>query len=167
MIDHFWGIFLQLVQTPFQHEELVWGIVPLYFGWIVNELSSPKPSYLTATQAGFGFLWAGAHWTWQYFRTHPGGPPRPTLSALVAVNVLVTGLVLALGLVTLVSGLRRKYPRHCSFLGHTRFSAYFMIAIFPIQSNYLQWSWDRVAAILLFAVPIWLLFQFGLMPMRR
>jgi len=42
-----------------------------------------------------------------------------------------------------------------------------MIAIFPIQSNYLAWSWDRLVAILLFAVPSWLILHFGLMPFRK
>jgi hypothetical protein len=46
-------------------------------------------------------------------------------------------------------------------------SNYFMIAIFPIQANYLIWSWDRLAAIALFAAPAWFLLHFGLMPMRK
>jgi hypothetical protein len=41
-----------------------------------------------------------------------------------------------------------------------------MIAIFPIQSHYLEWTWERLIAIILFAVPIWLLLHFGLMPVR-
>ena len=53
------------------------------------------------------------------------------------------------------------------FLGHTRSGAYFMIAIFPIQSGYLVWSWPRVCAIAVFAVPLWLLVHFALMPVRR
>jgi tripartite-type tricarboxylate transporter receptor subunit TctC len=76
-------------------------------------------------------------------------------------------VVLATGAVALVSGLRRRYPRHCAFLGHTRFSNYFMIAIFPIQAHYLSWTWDRLAAIILFALPAWLVLHFGLMPMRN
>lgn len=32
MIHHYWTIFAELVGVPFQHIELVWGIVPLYFG---------------------------------------------------------------------------------------------------------------------------------------
>jgi hypothetical protein len=53
------------------------------------------------------------------------------------------------------------------FLGHSRFSAYFMIAIFPIQTGHLEWTWERVWAIALFAVPLWLLLHFGLMPLRK
>jgi hypothetical protein len=69
--------------------------------------------------------------------------------------------------VALVSGLRRKYPKYGSFLGYTRFSNYFMIAIFPIQARSLPWTWDRLIAIALFAVPIWLVLHFGLMPIRN
>jgi len=41
-----------------------------------------------------------------------------------------------------------------------------MITIFPMQSNYLPWSWERVTAIVLFAMPLWLAFHFGFKPLR-
>jgi hypothetical protein len=73
--------------------------------------------------------------------------------------------------VALISGLRRKYPKYCAFLGHTRFSNYFMITIFPIQAHNppwtLPWTWERLIAIALFAVPVWLVLHFGLMPIRK
>lgn len=162
-----WTTFAELVATPFRHVDLIWGIGPLYFGWLFNELNSSKRSFRTAIQTGFSFLWAGAHWTYQYFTAHPEAKRTLTPETLLAVNVLVTMLVLLFGAVALLSGLRRKYPPYGSFLGHTRFSNYFMIAIFPIQSRYLDWSWERLIAILAFAVPVWLLVHFGLMPMRR
>ncbi len=89
------------------------------------------------------------------------------MNTLLAVNVAVTLMVAGVGLVALVSGLRRKYPPYASFLGHTRFSNYFMIAIFPMQSRYLDWSWERVMIILAFAVPVWLLAHLLLLPFRR
>ena len=79
---------------------------------------------------------------------------------------MVTGLVLVLGAVALYSGLRRRFPKYASFLGHTRFSNYFMITIYPIQAHALEWTWNRLAAIALFAVPVWLVLHFGLMPLR-
>jgi hypothetical protein len=87
---------------------------------------------------------------------------------MLPVNLLVTFLVLALGAVALVSGLRKKFPQHLRFIGHTRFANYFMITIYPIQAHApgLGWTWDRLAAIALFAVPVWLLLHFGLMPVR-
>ena len=66
----------------------------------------------------------------------------------------------------LYSGLRRRYPRYASFLGHTRFSNYFMITLYPIQAHALDWTGRRLAAIAIFAVPIWLVLHFGLMPLR-
>lgn len=167
MLNHYWSVFAELIRTPFGHPDLIWGIVPLYFGWVLNELTSSKASYRTAIQTGFSFLWAGAHWTYQYFSVQSSTRRPVSLDALMAVNVMVTILVLAVGLAALVSGLRRRFPRYGSFLGHTRFSNYFMIAMFPIQSTYLHWSWDRLMAIILFAIPIWVVVHFGLMPFRK
>ena len=162
-----WTTFAELVVTPFQHADLIWGIGPLYFGWVFNELTSSKRSYRTAIQTGFSFLWAAAHWTYQYFTAHPEAKRGLTPEALLAVNVMVTMLVILFGAAALVSGLRKKYPPYGSFLGHTRFSNYFMIAIFPIQSRYLDWSWERLLAILIFAIPVWLIVHVGLMPLRK
>jgi hypothetical protein len=89
------------------------------------------------------------------------------LDAMLPVNLLVTFLTLVLGVVALISGIRKKFPKLLRFIGHTRFANYFMIAIFPIQSHYLPWTVERLAAIVLFAVPIWLVLHFGLMPVRR
>ena len=87
------------------------------------------------------------------------------------INLVVTSLVILLGAVALFSGLRRRYPKHFAFLGYTRFSNYFMITIFaiqtPIQAYHLDWTWERLIAIALFAVPVWLALHFGLMPIRN
>jgi len=159
--------FIELIITPFRHAELVWGIVPLYFGWIVNELTSSKATYGTAVQTGFSFMWAGAHWAYQYLTTNPGAAKGFNLSLFLAVNVTVTILVLIMGVLAFVCGIRKRYPKYGAFLGHTRFSNYFMITIFPMQSGFLPWSWDRFIAILAFAVPTWMIFHFGLMPLRK
>ncbi len=158
--------FWELIQTPFQHLSLVWGIVPLYFALLLNEMTSSKANFRTALQTGFSFLWASAQWLYPYFKL--GGPKAPYagLDAMLPVNLFVTFVVLVLGVIALVSGIRRHYPRYGSFLGHTRFSHYFMITIFPIQAHYLSWTWERVCAIALFAIPAWLVLHFGLMPVR-
>lgn len=167
MIHGYWTVFVELVQTPFQHVELVWGIVPLYFGLLLNELTSAKANYRTAIQTGFSFLWAGVQWLYPYFKVHVHGGPRLELGAMLPVNLSVTLLVLVLGVVALISGLRRRYPRYGAFLGYTRFANYFMITIFPIQARFIEWSWDRLIAISFCAVPVWLVLHFGLMPVRH
>jgi hypothetical protein len=167
MLSHYWSAFTELIVVPFKHVALVWGIVPLYFGLLLNELTSDKANFRTAIQTGFSFLWAGAQWLWPYFVPHAAHGRYLELNAMLPVNLLVTFLVLALGVIGLVSGLRKKYPKHLRFIGHTRFGNYFMITIFPIQAHYLPWTWDRFLAIVVFAVPIWLLLHFGLMPVRN
>lgn len=162
------AIFLELIGKPFERTVMIWGIVPLYFSWLVAELSGSKASFKTAIQTGFNLLWAGAQWIWQYSEG-PGSGGRLDLSALFAVNVLVTAITILLGAVAMFSGIRRRFPKYCSFLGHSRFSSYLTITVFPIQANFLKWSWDRLVAILLFAIPTWLglgLMQYALRASR-
>ena len=164
MMAGYWATFVELIVSPFQHMELVWGIVPLYFGLLLNELTSAKANFRTAIQTGFSFLWAAAQWLYPYFKSRGG--PHLELDAMLPINLLVTFTVLGLGVVALFCGLRKRFPKHGRFLGHTRFSNYFMIAIFPIQAHYLAWSGARLIAIVAFAVPVWLVLHFGLMPVR-
>lgn len=162
----YWVAFTQLIRTPFTETALIWGIVPLYFALLLNEMTSSKANFRTAIQTGFSFTWASCQWLYPYFRPHATGAARLELGAMLPVNLFVTFVVLGLGVVAFISGLRRKYPRYGAFLGHTRFANYFMITIFPIQARALNWQWDYVAAIALFAVPVWLVLHFGLMPVR-
>ena len=167
MSQHPLAVFAELIRTPFQHLALVWGIVPLYFALLLSELTSDKKSFRTAIQTGFSFLWAGAQWLYLY-RILADTPTASevALKGLHPINLVVTGLVLVLGVVALYSGLRQRYPKYTSFLGHTRFSNYFMITLYPIQAHALEWTWKRLAAIAIFAVPVWLVLHFGLMPFR-
>ena len=162
----YWNTFTELIAKPFQDISLVWGIVPLYFALLLNELTSSKANFRTAIQTGFSFLWAGAQWLYAHWTSHGSGSLH-NLSWLLPVNLFVTFLVLTLGVLALFSGLRHRFPKYGSFLGHTRFANYFMITIFPMQAHKLTWSWQRLGAIVIFAVPIWLLLHFGLMPFRR
>lgn len=155
--------FAELIRVPFQHIDLVWGIVPLYFGLLLNELTPSKANFRTAVQTGFSFLWAGAHWAYSFYATRPASPPQ---GGSPPVNLFVTAVVILLGIFALVSGMRRRFPKGLRFLGHTRFANYFMITIFPMQSEFLPWTWPRVIAIGLFAIPAWIALHFGLMPLR-
>jgi hypothetical protein len=168
MLHNCWATFTELIATPFEHGALIWGIVPLYFGLLLNELTANKASFRTALQTGFSFIWAGAQWLWPFFVPHASHGRYLELNAMLPVNLLVTFLVIALGAVALASGVRKKFPKHLRFLGHTRFANYFMITIFPIQAHIgMDWTWDRLLAIAVFAVPIWLVLHFGLMPIRN
>ncbi len=167
MHQDYFAVFGELIRTPFRHIELVWGIVPLYFALLLSELTSAKKSFSTAIQTGFSFLWAGAQWIYLYHQGSAATPAhKATPETFHPINLVVTGLVLLLGATALYSGLCRRFPRYGSFLGHTRFGNYFMITIYPIQAHALQWTWSRLAAIGIFALPIWLLLHFGLMPFR-
>lgn len=145
---------------------MVWGIVPLYFGWLLNELTPGKANFRTALQTGFSFIWASLQWLYPHFSGQPMTGTK-IVGMLLVVNMFVTFLVLGLGIVAFFSGLLKKFPPYGKFLGHTRFSNYFMIAIFPMQAHQPPWSWDRLAAIVIFAFPIWFLLHFGLKPLRK
>ena len=163
----YWNTFVELIVTPFQHTWMIWGIVPLYFALLLNELTSAKANFRTAIQTGFSFLWADAQWIYPFFKSQQAAGPHPQWNLLLSINIIVCVIVFVLGTLALVSGFRRRYPKYCSFLGYTRFSNYFMITLFPIQAHQLVWTWERLIAIILFAVPIWLLLHFGLMPLRK
>ncbi|HXS68412.1 MAG TPA: hypothetical protein VN761_06180 [Candidatus Polarisedimenticolia bacterium] len=162
----YWTAFTTLIRTPFEITPLIWGIVPLYFALFLSEMTSTKANFRTAIQTGFSFIWASLQWLYPYFRPHATGVSRLELGAMLPVNLFVTFAVLALGIVAFLSGVRRKYPKYFSFLGYTRFANYFMITIFPMQARVLNWEWDYVIAIILFAIPVWLVLNFGLMPIR-
>jgi hypothetical protein len=166
-ISHYWAVFVELVVAPFEHVELVWGIVPLYFALLLGEMTSSKANYRTAIQTGFSFLWAGVQWLFPYFRARGPYGPHIELYSMLPIKMFFTFLVLALGAVALVSGIREKFPKYCQFLGYTRFVNYFMIAIFPLQVGCLKWTWDYLIAIILFAPPVWAILYFGLMPVRK
>src|SRR5882672_7406409 len=109
MSHNYWTTFVELICTPFQHVALVWGIVPLYFALLLNEMTSAKANFRTAIQTGFSFLWAGAQWLYPYFRPQAHGLARLELHAMLPVNLAVTFIVIGLGAVALFSGIRRRY----------------------------------------------------------
>jgi len=164
MIYNYVMIFGELIAAPFGVIHTIFGIVPLYFGLVVNEITSAKANYKTAVQTGFSFLWAGMQWLYPHFKSSDGA--REALGAMLPINLLVTGAVLGLGILALVSGIRKRYPEKCQFLGHSRFSNYFMITIYPMQAQVLDWTWERLIALTLFAFPIWLILQLIFEPFR-
>src|SRR5689334_16886195 len=135
MSHDYWSVFAELIRTPFEDISLIWGIVPLYFALLLGELTSAKANFRTAIQTGFSFLWAAAQWVYPYFKARGHRAPYMAFNALTPINLFVTLAVLVLGAIALWSGIRRRYPKYCSFLGYTRFANYFMITIYPIQAH--------------------------------
>jgi hypothetical protein len=166
MTHHYGLTFFELIRAPFLDVSMIWGIVPLYFALLLNELTATKANFRTAIQTGFSFVWAAAQWIYFSAKSRPPGAVPSAAMLPRSINLFVTLAVMAIGLLALYSGLRRRYPKYGSFLGHTRFSNYFMITIYPIQAHHFGWTWERIAAIALFALPIWLVLHFGLMPLR-
>ena len=62
MIYNYVMLFGELLAAPFGSVQSIFGIIPLYFGLIVNEITSAKANFKTAVQTGFSFLWAGTQW---------------------------------------------------------------------------------------------------------
>jgi hypothetical protein len=102
MNHNYWSLFGELIRTPFLHLELIWGIVPLYFGLLLNEMTSTKANFRTALQTGFSFLWAGAQWLYPYVKFH--GITEVELNSVSPINLAVTSLVLGFGAVAFGSG---------------------------------------------------------------
>jgi hypothetical protein len=74
----------------------------------------------------------------------------------------VSAAAIGLGLFSIVLGFRKKDKALCEILGHTRFTCYFLILLYPMQHSpqLVAWSWNNMAAVLIFAVPCWFLIYF-------
>lgn len=147
--------WVQLVVAPFQHFSQVWlGIVPLYVSLLLGELYKSKVSFSHAVGNGFVMLWAGLNWAMHLgnlgFAAYVGTIKERTVAAWV-----VALCAIALGVFTIVLGIRKKDKGLCAVLGHTRFTSYFLILLYPMQTRLLRWEFDSLAAILIFAAPCW------------
>ena len=146
---------LNLLAAPFRDFGAVWlGLVPLYDSLLLGELYRSKISFGHAVGNGFIMLWAGVNWAMHLsnlgFFAYLGGAKDHTAIAWV-VAVCAVGL----GIFTIVLGLRKKDRTLCQVLGHTRFSGYFLIALYPMQVGLVTWNWPSLEAILIFALPAW------------
>src|SRR5215510_9334353 len=105
MTHNYWGTFSELICTPFRDVSLIWGIVPLYFALLLNELTSAKANFRTALQTGFSFVWAALQWLYPFFRPRGHDIPEIQFNAMLPVNLFVTFLVLGLGILASFCGL--------------------------------------------------------------
>src|SRR6266498_621728 len=101
-MTNYWSTFIELIRMPFEHVALIWGIVPLYFALLLNELTSSKANFRTAMQTGFSFLWAGAQWLYPYFSSRGPSGPHIQFNAMLPVNLFVTFMVIVFGGVALI-----------------------------------------------------------------
>lgn len=143
----------QLLVAPWrQFVAAVWlGIVPLYVSLLLGELYKSKISFGHAVGNGFVMLWAGLSWA-----VHLSRLSKMTyFFSDVMLPWIVTAVCIGLGVFTIVLGIRKKDKTLCQILGHTRFSSYFLILFYPMQTGIIRWNWPSVAAILIFALPAW------------
>ncbi len=149
----YWERVLRLLVEPFSNLGTAWPILPVYTTLIIGELYKGKIGFGHAVGNGFVMLWTGLNWarhlsrvsTWAY------------LFDSRALAWVVAASVIALGVFTIVLGFRKKDKLLCEVLGHTRFSCYFLITFYPMQSGLVRWDWTTLVAILIFAAPAWLL----------
>src|SRR5437870_10662171 len=109
MQHNYWTTFAEVIDAPFEDVATIWGIVPLYFALLLSELTSGKANFRTAVQTGFSFLWASAQWIYPYFRPHDSTKTHVAWDAMEPIKLFVTLLVLVLGVLALVSGIRKRY----------------------------------------------------------
>ena len=144
---------LRLLVVPFDHLGTAWPILPVYTTLILGELYKSKIGFSHAVGNGFVMLWTGLNWARHLSRVSK-------LSYLFDARVLawvVAAAVIGLGVFTILLGFRRKDKALCELLGHTRFSCYFLITFYPMQAGLIRWEWSTLAAILIWAIPSWVL----------
>jgi hypothetical protein len=147
----------QLIVAPFRDFGAVWtGLVPLYVSLLLGELYRSKVSFGHAVGNGFIMLWAGVNWALHLsnlgFFAYLGDVRNRT-----AIAWIVAACAVGIGIFTIVLGFRKKDRTLCQILGHTRFSGYFLITLYPMQVGLVRWNWPSLASILIFALPAWLL----------
>ena len=148
---------VQLLVVPIQHLGKVWlGIGPLYISLFLGELYKSKINFSHAVGNGFVMLWAGLNWAMHLSNlgmfSYMGDVKDST-----AIAWIVTAACIGVGIFTIVLGFRKKDRTLCEILGHTRFSGYFLILLYPMQVGLVRWNWPSLAAVLIFALPAWFL----------
>jgi hypothetical protein len=143
--------FVHLLVVPFDNLGTAWPILPIYTTLILGELYKSKVSFGHTVGNGFMLLWAGLNWARRLTNV--------SVLAFQALPWIMTAITIGLGVFAIVLGFRKKDKALCEILGHTRFSCYFIITLYPMQARIrgVTWSWDNLVAILMFAVPCWFL----------
>jgi hypothetical protein len=147
--------YVELVVAPFQQFGKVWlGILPLYVSVLVGEVYVNKVTFGHAVRNGFVMLWAALSWCVHLSQTSKLGY---LFSSWKITAWIVTAICIGLAVFTIVLGVRKKDRALSEILGHTRFSGYFLILLYPMQAGLVKWNWPSLAAVLIFALPTWFL----------
>jgi hypothetical protein len=156
-LQTFWTNWLTLLVEPFRHFGDVWlGILPLYVTLVLGELYKSKVSFSHAVGNGFVMLWAGLNWGARLSGIGWTGYALHTSKQQMTIAWIVTAAAVAMGVFTIVLGLRKKDKILCEVLGHTRFACYFLILLYPMQARLARWEMSCLTAVLVFAAPFWL-----------
>ena len=148
---------VDLLVVPFRYFDgrVCVGLLPLYVSLLLGEMYKSKVSFGHAVGNGFVLLWAGVNWAMHLanlgFFAYWGDTKQRTALAWI-----VAAAAIGLGLFTIVLGFRKKDRTLCQVLGHTRFSGYFLITLYPMQVGLIRWNWPSLASVLIFALPAWL-----------
>jgi len=155
-LETYWTHWLTLLVEPFRYFGQVWlGILPLYVSLVLGELYKKNVSFAHAVGNGFVMLWAGLNWGARLSGFGWGSYMTQTSKGQMQIAWLVTAATVALGVFTIVLGFRKKDRTLCEVLGHTRFSCYFLILLYPVQSRLLPWDGMYLVSVLVFALPVW------------
>jgi hypothetical protein len=152
-LEAYFITLLNLLVVPFRNLDTVWGILPVYATLVLGEIYEGKMNFGRAVINGAMMILVGADWAWHLSRASSWS----YLFSEMKLPWIVTAACLAVGVFTVILGVRRKDKRLATLLGHTRFSAYFLITLYPMQSRLVAWSQDALVAVLVFALPAWLL----------
>ncbi len=149
-------LFVDLVVKPLAHFERVWlGILPLYVSVILGELYIRNVSFGHAVRNGFIMLWAALNWAAHLATSSKLSYIFSSSTKIIA--WIVTGTFVAIAVFTIVLGLRKKDRTLAGILGHTRFTGYFLIMLYPMQAGLVKWNWSSLIAVLIFCLPCWFL----------
>jgi hypothetical protein len=169
-IPELFAQFIQILVAPWQDLDVLWGIIPVYAALVLGVLYSAgrKVGWGSTVASGFALLWVGLNWGRHAFTAIYRDFDHIHTFAY-SLSFLVTVACVALGLTAVVLGLRRQAPRTCQFLGHFTFNTYIFITFYPMQSHIkgMEWTVDRLLAIVAFAVPFWLVVHAIALSLRR
>ncbi len=149
--------YVRILIAPWQSLEVLWAVIPVYASLVIGIIfqAGKKASWGSTVASGFALIWVTANWSRHAIVTVVRQPDTIEFFKF-SIPFLVTLACMALGVVAIVLGFRKKAPRVCQIIGHFTFNTYLLISIYPMQAHLLDWTPQRFAAIALFAPIFWL-----------